>query len=199
MKRNLVGAIALVALLLAGCGGAGPSPTTPAPTNPVPTSATPSATAAPTTETTAPDDWTTTAQSPGFPSGGGDLLPQTVRTSGHDEFDRLVVDFAGDGAPEWRVAYVDVAIDDPRGQEVELRGEAVLELIVTGARYPEESEYDQVLAAGTRDVGLESVEQVHVSGIFEGQVQLLVGLREKAPFRVFTLTDPVRLVVDVQH
>ena len=41
------------------------------------------------------------------------------------------------------------------------------------------------------------VQDVYASGVFEGWSGSLVGLDEQAPFRVFTLTEPTRLVVDV--
>ena len=34
------------------------------------------------------------------------------------------------------------------------------------------------------------------TGIFEGQLQMLIGLDQEVPFRVITLDDPVRLVLD---
>ncbi len=218
MHRHATGMVALAALTLAlaACGD-GPSgtttltsaPATPSGTatatataTPSPTGTSPSptpSTAAPATETEDPgDDFSAAAQqSPDFPGGGGGLLPVAVRTGEHAGFDRVVFDFTGTGTPGWRVAHVDAAIDDPRGQEIDLDGDAVSEVVITGLRYPEESEYDTVLASGRIEVDdLDEVEEIHVSGIFEGQLQVLIGLEDEVPFRVFTLTDPVRLVID---
>lgn len=212
MKRDTTAlALAALALFLGACGDSGQSsatttPATPATSGPTSTAASPTATpgtatptAAEATETDDPgDDFSADAQqSADFPGSGGPLLPLAVRTGEHAGFDRVVFDFAGSGTPGWRVAPVDVAIEDPRGQEVDLAGDAVSEVVITGVRYPEESEYDTVLPSGTIEVDdLEEVEAIHVSGIFEGQLQVLIGLDDEVPFRVFTLADPVRLVID---
>lgn len=153
------------------------------------------------TETDTPADsaWSLAEQMENFPSGGGELLPVGVRTGEHPEYDRVVFDLDGTGEPGWRVTYVDQAIEDPKGDLVELEGDAVSEVIITGLRMPEESEFDSVLSAGAFEVDdLEEVEEIHVSGLFEGQLQVFVGLDDEVPFRVFVLQDPVRLVVDYQ-
>ncbi len=222
MKRPVIAVFA--ALVLAGCasgGGGSPtspptSPTTASPTStPSPTSASPGetptalpsapeTTAPPAGETTAPADgggWSAAPQAdPSFPGGGGDLLPVGVRVGRHTGFERVVFDFEGSGTPGWRVQYVDAAIADPSGLELDVDGEETLEVIVTGVRYPEESEYDKVLASTTYDAqGTDWVEEIVVNSIFEGHLQAFIGVDDnRQPFRVFTLTSPVRLVVDVQ-
>lgn len=46
--------------------------------------------------------------------------------------------------------------------------------------------------------GDEAVAEVQVNGWFEGYTQVFAGVEgDERPFRVFTLTDPPRLVVDV--
>ncbi|NLX00172.1 MAG: hypothetical protein GXY39_10770 [Actinomycetales bacterium] len=206
----------LATLALGACGGDDPeepqtspavtlgtntaSPTTAAPADPATTDPTP--TTAPTaTETVLPEDdsWSTAENSSNFPGGGGDLLPVGVRTGDHDGFDRVVFDLSGSGQPGWRVTYVERAIEDPSGEEITLEGDAVSEVIISGLRMPEESEFDSVLRAGPIDVDdLDEVEVIHVSGLFEGQLQVLIGLESEVPFRVFVLQDPVRLVIDYQ-
>lgn len=219
-KTGPVAVIATVALLLLGaCGGdepEGPSsePVTLGPTTQTdgtstdtstmtssPTSSATGTPGGPATETVEPDDdtWSLAEQMNGFPGGGGELLPVLVRTGAHTGYDRVVFDLDGDGQPGWRVTYVEQAIEDPKGDEVDLQGDAVSEVIITGLRMPEESEFDSVLGAGSFEVeDLDQVEEIHVSGLFEGQLQVLIGLEDEVPFRVFVLQDPVRLVVDYQ-
>ena len=219
MKPARATALITLALLLGACGGeatpgttsgpgGAPSTTTAAGTPsgaPTP-SGTPTPTATPMpSDTGSPDDGTADdetfsaadQQSDDFPGSGGPLLPVAVRTGEHAGFDRVVVDSTGEGTPGWRVSWVEEPIDDPRGQVVPLDGDAYAEVVITGLPYPEEAEYDEVLPSGTTDADdLEVVEQVHVSGIFEGQLQMLIGLDQEVPFRVITLDDPVRLVLD---
>lgn len=219
-RTGPVAVIATIALLLLGaCGDDEPATPSPEPVTFGPTTqtdgtttdtsttspgATPTASGAtggPATETAQPDDdtWSRAEQTDNFPSGGGTLLPVGVRTGFHPGYDRVVFDLAGEGQLGWRVTYVDTAIEDPKGEEVDLMGDAVSEVIISGLRMPEESEHDDVLRAGTFEVEeLEEVEEIHVSGLFEGQLQVLIGLEDEVPFRVFVLEDPMRLVVDYQ-
>ncbi|WP_454778295.1 AMIN-like domain-containing (lipo)protein [Georgenia muralis] len=221
MKRSTITATTGTALLLVltACGG-GPSepaappatgadgtgsPTTaaPSPTATATATATAGGTAEPAEETDEPGEdvvYSTDAQNdPEWPSGGGDLLPVAVRAGAHEGFERVVLDFEGTGTPGWRVEYVDVAIEDPRGTEIDIDGDATLQVVATGVRIPEEDELDRVLPSGEVDVEeTDAVEEVYVTGIFEGQNQAFIGLDSERPFRVFTLTDPSRLVVDIQ-
>ncbi|WP_043502732.1 AMIN-like domain-containing (lipo)protein [Georgenia sp. SUBG003] len=145
-------------------------------------------------------DFTTDPQNdPSWPSGGGQLLPTGVRVGSHDGYERVVLDFEGTGTPGWRVEYVDEAVEDGRGDVVDVDGDFTLQVIATGVRYPEGEDENGRVAQGSYDAGGASlVEEVHVTGIFEGQNQAFIGLDEEAPFRVFTLTGPARLVVDVR-
>lgn len=132
-----------------------------------------------------------------FPGGGGDLLPTGVRTGTHDGFDRVVVDLEGSDVPGWSARYVEEAVQDGSGNVVEIDGEAILEVVFSGGRYPEE---DEDYPAGSTDVeGSTVLEEVRLDGVFEGLTQLFLGVSSPEDFRVFTLTDPVRLVVDVAH
>ncbi|MPV36257.1 AMIN-like domain-containing (lipo)protein [Georgenia subflava] len=218
MRRSVQVATAVAGLaLLAACANttddppAGPTegtsaPVTEAPTD-EPTTTSPTddddgPVAAPAEETNEPAEdvtYSTEPQNdPDWPGSGGDLLPTGVRVGAHEGYERVVFDFQGSETPGWRVEYVDAAIEEGRGQEVDLDGDAILQVIATGVRYPEEAETD-LLAQGSFDTEqTDLVDEVFVTGIFEGQNQAFIGLDEQVPFRVFTLTDPSRLVVDLQ-
>lgn len=226
MRRSVVtAAVATMSLLaLAGCsnGGSGGPATPAAPSSTAAQTPSPAATGASPTapetpdrsetpgqqapsaeETGVPDDaagfGTDAQQDPTWPGGGGDLLPTGVRIGVHADVERVVLDFLGEGAPGWRVEYVDEAVEDGSGRPVDVDGDAVLQVVATGVRYPEGDENDQVVHGKVGAEGTEVVEEVVVSGIFEGQDQVFIGLDEQVPFRVFTLTEPSRLVVDVQR
>lgn len=210
--------------LLAACSNGGAEPTPAAPTTTVSptaaetTSPSPSptasgddgqdddddgSTAAPAQETDAPTDaadYSTDPQNdPDWPSAGGELLPTGVRVGSHEGYERVVFDFEGTGTPGWRVEYVDEAVEDGRGEVVDVEGDFTLQVIATGVRYPEGDDETGRVAQGSYDAeDADLVEEVHVTGIFEGQNQAFIGLDEEAPFRVFTLTEPARLVVDVR-
>ncbi len=223
MKSPIIAAAAALALLLAGCTPDGdgeptatPTATTAAPSEspsespsggettaaPTPLPSASETTAAPAPETQEPGDgvsYSTAAQSdPTFKEGGGELLPVGVRVGSHPGFERVVFDFEGAGTPGWRVQYVDEAIGDPSGLTIAVDGDATLEVVATGMRYPEESEYDTVIGSGAVDVRTDGVAEVHVNSLFEGHLQAFIGLDSQRPFRVFTLTGPSRLVIDIQ-
>lgn len=163
--------------------------------------ATPTSTAAPTTappDSALPPFSQDVVESSG--QGEAQLLSTTVRLGLHDGYDRVVFDLEGEGTPGYRVAYVDKAVQDGSGQILDVAGDAILQVVISGTRYPEEGEdYEGGPGSYTLDAA-EVVEEVRLSGTFEGLTQGFIGIDDEgSPFRVFTLADPVRLVVDIEH
>ncbi|MGC5584190.1 AMIN-like domain-containing (lipo)protein [Ornithinimicrobium sp. W1665] len=122
-----------------------------------------------------------------------------VRTGLHEDFDRVVLDLTGDRPVlGWFVGPVDEAVEDPTGFSLGVEGEAFVEVSVRGIDWttesPERYDGDRVLGAGT-----EVLTEVVLGGLFEGQQQVVLGLREETDYRIFTLSDPARIVVDVRH
>lgn len=213
-----VAAGVLAALALVGCtdGTSGEPPEAQRTTNPPPVDLrspdeasdeptdTPSPTAEPTTApATSPDPvslppWQSAdTVTEDFFGSGGELLPVGLRVGDHDDFDRVVLEMAGDAVPGWRVGYVPEAIADGSGEPLALEGDAVLEVLVSGTRYADEGEdhYDGPTVLDGEDV----VEQVRYVGTFEGLTQLFIGVDDgRQPFRVFPLADPARLVIDIR-
>lgn len=132
--------------------------------------------------------------------GDGQLLATTVRLGLHEDYDRVVFDLEGKGSPGYRVDYVDQAVQDGSGQIIDVAGDAILQVVISGTRYPEENEsYEGGPGTYTLDAA-EGVEEVRMSGTFEGLTQAFIGIDDEgSPFRVFTLSDPPRLVVDIEH
>ena len=204
--------ITAAAALLAGCsnddGGnqatepsttqstASEEPTTETPTSEEPTSQQP--TAAPSDEPTAdlepfPD---TTSDQSSDPTDAA-LLLVDVRVAEHEGFDRLVLEFEGDGEPGWQVGFVDSASTEGAGDPIQLEGDAILQVSATHTMPNDMSGYYD--GPQQIDADLSSIEDVFVDGSFEGYTTVYLGLDEEVPFRVFTLTDPSRLVVDVPN
>jgi len=178
-------------LLLAACG-TGEAPSRASATDP-------STTAEPTAEPPTPDGpafGPATEVQLSKPSGEWDLQLADVRLGEHDGFDRLVLDFAGSGAPGWGVEYADRAVAEGSGEIVPLAGDRVLTISASGTAMPEPGSYETPRRLGPSG----GLAEVRVGGWFEGYVQVFVGLDGDArPFRVFALADPPRLVVDVSH
>ena len=193
---------AAVVPLLAACGAGGDDPTSARATSETTTSQE-TTTDAPTTDTPADDP---TDGVPPFPentavpaaesSGEWDLVFTDVRVAEHEGFDRIVLEFTGTGLPGWTVNYVDEARLEGSGEDVTLRGDAFLDIYASNTTWPASEYY-----SGPRRIEPASggnVADVYVAGTFEGYTQVLAGIDgEPVPFRVFALTDPSRLVVDV--
>lgn len=227
MRRTVLPFVLAATLGLGACSSAStdPEPTATQPTDIAPTTTAPQPTETTTTEADAsepappaeepadapadeagePADAEFSAedqQNPEYPSSvgtDGPLFPTGVRVASHDGYDRVVVDFEGTGTPGWMVRYVDEPVADDSGQEVDLDGDAILRIDASGLSTPATEDFDVAqIASGHYDTGqADRVQDVYASGIFEGWSGSLVGLDEQAQFRVFTLTEPTRLVVDI--
>ncbi|GEK22812.1 AMIN-like domain-containing (lipo)protein [Cellulomonas xylanilytica] len=138
----------------------------------------------------------TTADDTAEPSADAALLVTGVRTGVHDGFDRVVFDLDGPGTPGWRVTSVDVATDDPSDRVLDIAGDGTLQVTIIGTAMPTRTQgIGPVL---TPDAP--ALREVSYRGWFEGQDLAFVGVDSPGhPFRVFALTDPTRLVIDVRH
>ena len=215
MGRALGGSLATAVLLLAACGtdasptsatdtstsSSEPSETPPA-TPAEPSSDTPSASAdspsdPPSPTPSAPDGPPfpgTTDPQTAEPSGDWDLQLVDVRLGDHDGFDRIVLELSGTATPGWGVSWEDEAVAEGSGDVVALGGDQVLTISASGTAMPEPGSFE--VPARLRPAG--ALAEVQVNGWFEGYTQVFAGVEgDPRPFRVFTLTDPTRLVVDV--
>jgi hypothetical protein len=126
-------------------------------------------------------------------SGPYDLELEDVRVVEHEGGDRIVLTFAGDGKPGWVVRYVDEAVVDGSGQVVNLDGDAILQLDLSGT---------PTQASGTtrpvhRSLAGDVVD-LHALRAWEGVTQVFLGIDGgRTPFQVSALTTPSRLVLDV--
>lgn len=128
------------------------------------------------------------------PTGDWDLQLEDVRMGEHDGFDRVVLEFSGTAGPGWGVAWSEKAVAEGTGEVVPLEGDRVLTISASGTAMPEPGSYDVPQRLGPSG----AVAEVQVNGWFEGYTQVFAGFRGgERPFRVFALTDPPRLVVDV--
>jgi hypothetical protein len=197
----VVPVLLLTVSLLAGCSGDDPAPRASSAT-----AAEPSAPA----ESSAPAGATGEAPS-GAPSFPGNERPDTadasadsrvtvrdIRIGRQDGFDRVVFEVGGTGTPGWDVRYVDEAVSQGKGEPVEVAGDAVLQVSITGAGYPydtgvpEWSGPDPLSVADT-----EVVTEVSFDATFESTTVAFVGTVARSPFRVYLLEGPTRVVVEI--
>ena len=199
---------------LAACGDDGPDDTSAASSTSGPTatssptpSAEPTSAGGPTPAPSPSADEDADAAMP-FPAdtavdveqpSGGPLTVTAVRVARHDGYDRVVFELDGEasGEPGWRVEYVDEPTQQGSGNPVEVDGEAALAVTITGTGYPFDTGVEEASGDPSLPSGLEVVEDVRLGGVFEGQYEAFIGTSSKAPFRVFRLEDPARVVVDI--
>lgn len=213
MKRRITASIALVVALgaLTACGsssdGESPSTTSGAGTASAPSGTSESNTAAPSGSAEADASATPEADEAPFPadaspdtgqaSAGAQLVLIDVRSATHDGYDRVVLEFSGPGTPGWMAQYADEASRQGIGGPITVDGAALIDIQVTGSAIPKEG--DPTVAAGPIPTsGTSVVTDIFNDGTFEGVTHLVIGISEQKPFRVFTVADPARVVIDVQ-
>lgn len=202
-----------VALLLAACGGAGDDQgatasssatvtTTPSPT--AEPSASPSATGSEGTD--APTDTDADSAAPAFGTGtdgqasaDARLTVTDLRTGAHDGYERVVIELGGTGTPGWHAEVSPSAVENPTGEVIELGGQAVLTVYLSGLGYPFETGQQELPANTVLPAVGTAVTGAAFTGTFEGEGQVFIGLGSaSAEYRIFPLADPTRLVVDIR-
>jgi hypothetical protein len=126
------------------------------------------------------------------PQGQPRLL--AVSVGHHDTFDRVVFRFSS-RHPGYSVRYVQAVTADASGKPVTLEGSAFIHVAMSSVAS------GQVGAPpapqGTITPHFPMLRQVKGAGDFEGTVSFGLGLASQSAFRVFTLSSPDRLVIDV--
>jgi hypothetical protein len=130
------------------------------------------------------------------PGSGGQVRLSDLATGCHATFDRFVVR-ARFGTPSYDVRYVRRIIADGSGAVVRLKGTKRIRIVVQNARGHTQAGRPTIPNVVTPLCP--NLRQVKTAGDFEGVVTFGLGLRRKTGFRVFRLTSPKRLVVDVAH
>jgi hypothetical protein len=127
------------------------------------------------------------------------VVPTLIQISAahHPGFDRLVFQFKG-GLPTQRSArYVSRVTADPSGLPVSVVGSALLQVTLSPAT-GHNSQGLVTYGPTQRTYPLPELIQVVKAGDFESVLSFGVGLAKAEPFRMYTLTNPSRVVIDVQ-
>lgn len=131
------------------------------------------------------------------PAAPSMLLVESVRVAGHEGFDRVVFDFAGDGEPGWFIDYTTSPKQQGSGNPVEFPGSVALNVNIDGTAYPFELGLEDPRIGTVAGSG--NITQVQAVGTFEGRSQFVIGLKEKLPYSVQVLEEPHRVVIDIRH
>ena len=123
-----------------------------------------------------------------------------LRTGTHAGYERLTLELGeASGLPSYHVQYVDrPLIECGSGNQLVPVGDAWLELRLEPAAAHTEAGQPTI---GAREivVGGPLLLRVHRTCDFEGVVSLVMALAAPNPYRVLTLSDPWRIVVDVRR
>lgn len=220
---TVAGAAAVAALIVAGCRDEGddlfsPTATPPPPevtATPVPPergtpAVRPSGTVSPAGATATRPAGSPAASSPVF-SGStnpvtlagnpqGTALLRDVRAGAQpaEGYDRIVLEFSGNGTPPVDVRYVTSATECGSGKTVSVGGSAMLQVKIDRAAAHTEAGQPTFAPRQVNGTG-GSIVEVKATCDFEGQVGWVAGLNGRQPFRVTTLQNPTRIVVDVKR
>jgi len=130
------------------------------------------------------------------PGSGGQAQLSGIAVGCHATFDRFVIHIAS-GMSGYDVRYVSRVVADPSGNAVALQGSKRIRVVVHPARGHTTAGAN--LLPATLTPLCPNLQQVKRAGDFEGVVSFGLGLARKTGFRVFRLTGPTRIVVDVAH
>ncbi|MGY1711658.1 hypothetical protein ACI8AC_19345 [Geodermatophilus sp. SYSU D00758] len=138
--------------------------------------------------------------SPDTAEASGDALVTVtdIRTGRQEGYDRVVLEVGGTGTPGWDVRWVDQAASQGSGEPVEVAGDAVLQVTLTGVGYPYDTGVEEW--AGPDPLpgsGTTVVTEVAWDATFEGTSVAFVGASAQVPFRVHALEGPTRVVVEL--
>ena len=131
-------------------------------------------------------------------SADASVTVSDIRIGRHDGFDRVVFEVGGTGTPGWDVQYVDAASSQGSGEPIDVAGDAVLQVTLTGAGYPYDTGVEEFSPSGpVTGPGTEVVTEAVFDATFEGTTVTFVGTTGRTPFRVYLLEGPTRVVVEV--
>ncbi len=117
----------------------------------------------------------------------------SIDTGRHDGFDRVVFRLSGPTLG-YEVRYGTQLVEDPTGRTLPIAGSAVLAISMRQTDW-----IDRPSPRTNATPRFPALRQVRSAGEFEAVVSYGIGQATKAGFRVYRLTGPDRLVVDVKH
>ncbi|RJL33043.1 AMIN-like domain-containing (lipo)protein [Bailinhaonella thermotolerans] len=121
-----------------------------------------------------------------------------VRVGRHTGFDRVVFNLDGPQTGH-RVEYVSQLLQEGSGEPVPQRGGAYLRVALSPAAAHSQDGNNAWTSPRVLTVSQPNLRFVVFTGDFEGTVSAGLVLTRRAPFRVSSLSNPNRLVVDVAH
>lgn len=155
------------------------------------------ASASPAAQASAVPDWTDTASSWTNPRARAPRVTD-LRFAAHDNFDRVVLDITG-RIPSGTARYRRTFHYDGSGERVPIHGRSGIELVLNPAYAHDNNGHSVYDGPRIARPHLETLRALAFTGDFEAYVSFGFALTHRAPYRVFRLHDPQRLVIDFRH
>ena len=126
---------------------------------------------------------------------------KSVAAGRHTCYDRVVFTLGGTAVaqPGWRVEYVTTPTSDGSGNAVTVTGSAFLRVIITNIGIPPDTGVPDPNPKQISPTSTQVVRQVVLDTAFEGKYTSFIGLTGARPFRVYRLSSPPRVVVEIRH
>jgi hypothetical protein len=120
-----------------------------------------------------------------------------LRVGRHSTFDRVVIDVHG-RRPSFSIRYTKKLVFDGSGNPVPLKGKRKMSLVIDPATAHNKN---GSIYAGPKlkQLQLPTLRGVALTGDFEGVVSFGFTTDRKAPYRIFELIHPTRVVIDWKH
>lgn len=122
-----------------------------------------------------------------------------VRVGAHDTYDRIVFEFEG-GIPAYGIEVVEPPFSgDPSGLPLDVAGNAFLRITFDGGTRMMPDGSASYAGPTSFEPGFDELVQLIEGGDFEAVSTWYAGLSTDPCIRVLALTDPARLVIDIEH
>ncbi len=138
-----------------------------------------------------------------FSASGGQTVTGTqvdTRVATHDGYDRVVFEFQGDTVPEYDISYLTQGLNQcASGQPVTLDGQAILQVHLPHTYIYDPNTGDLTIPSKDLHFSYPELKEARETCGFEAVANWGLGVASRQPFRVYELSSPARLVIDIQH
>lgn len=148
------------------------------------------------------DDWTTKPVSREHRAINQVTYVKTVRADKRVKYDRVVFEFTGP-LPNYRIEYLKSHFSEGEAGRVRIKsaGNAFIQVeMFTIPTAEEQLKFTE--AKGFRPRGrlrFPTVQSVTDQGLFEGFYDFVIGVSSRKEFRMSEMSNPTRLVIDIEH
>lgn len=123
-----------------------------------------------------------------------------MRVGTQSGYDRIVFEFIEDGTPEFRIEAAEPPFSmDPSGMPMAVNGSAFLQIILNGGTKVGDDGSPTYTGATEFGPGFDQLVDLIERGDFEAINNWYVGMAGEGCLRAFVLSDPSRIVIDLEH